>query len=149
MERQPALDPSTATFGVPLHLPLLENAQHLSRGGAGTSADDVILISSDDESDDDLDEGRSDIYFESLDRLLQNARNRVKFGRVTGTGKGVDAGSNDSDAPEPLVSSNAGPESQGEVSLNGDNDILLDGWEAEDIIGEEFYDDKPHYRVRL
>lgn len=90
MERQPALDPSTATFGVPLHLPLLENAQHLSRGGAGTSADDAILISSDDESDDDLDEGRSDTYFESLDRLLQNARNRVESGRVTGTGMCLD-----------------------------------------------------------
>ncbi|KAM7210071.1 DHS-like NAD/FAD-binding domain containing protein [Rhypophila decipiens] len=60
MERQPALDPSAATFGVPLHLPLLENAQHPSRGGAGMSADDAILISSDDESDDDLDKGRSD-----------------------------------------------------------------------------------------
>ncbi|KAK4206225.1 DHS-like NAD/FAD-binding domain-containing protein [Rhypophila decipiens] len=86
MERQPALDPSAATFGVPLHLPLLENAQHPSRGGAGTSADDAILISSDDESDDDLDEGRSDTSFKSLDGLLQNARNKVKSGRVTGTG---------------------------------------------------------------
>ncbi|KAM7209934.1 DHS-like NAD/FAD-binding domain containing protein [Rhypophila decipiens] len=86
MERQPALDPSAATFGVLLHLLLLENAQHPSRGGAGTSADDAILISSDDESDDDLDEGRSDTSFESLDGLLQNARNKVKSGRVTGTG---------------------------------------------------------------
>ncbi|KAM7208844.1 hypothetical protein V8F06_014915 [Rhypophila decipiens] len=50
------------------------------------SADDAILISSDDESDNDLDEGRSDTSFESLDGLLQNARNKVKSGRVTGTG---------------------------------------------------------------
>ncbi|KAK4209830.1 hypothetical protein QBC37DRAFT_449536 [Rhypophila decipiens] len=74
MERQPALDPSAATFGVPLHPPLLENAQHPSHGGAGMSADDAILISSDDESDNDLDEGRSDTSFESLDGLLQNAQ---------------------------------------------------------------------------
>ncbi|KAM7210445.1 DHS-like NAD/FAD-binding domain containing protein [Rhypophila decipiens] len=90
MERQPAFDPSTVTFGVPLRLPLLENAQHPSRDGAGTSADDAILISSDDESDDDLDEGRSDTSFESLDRLLQNARNKAKYGRVTGTGMCLD-----------------------------------------------------------
>ncbi|KAM7188965.1 DHS-like NAD/FAD-binding domain containing protein [Rhypophila sp. PSN 637] len=86
MERQPAFDPSAATFGVPLRLALLENAQHPSRDGAGTSADDAILISSDDESDDDLDEARFDTSFEPLDRLLQNVRNEGKSGRVTGTG---------------------------------------------------------------
>ncbi|KAM7184498.1 hypothetical protein V8F33_012959 [Rhypophila sp. PSN 637] len=110
MERQPALDPFAATFGFPLHLPLLENAQHPSRGGAGTSADDAILISSDDESDDDLDEGRSDTSFESLDGLLQNAHNKVKSGHVTGTGKGVDADSDNGDTPKPSFSSNAGSE---------------------------------------
>ncbi|KAK3312479.1 DHS-like NAD/FAD-binding domain-containing protein [Apodospora peruviana] len=85
MERQPVLGPSAAIFGVPLHLPLLESAQNPPRG-VGTSTDDAILISSDDESDDDLDEGRSDTSFESLDGLLRNARNKVKCGRVTGTG---------------------------------------------------------------
>lgn len=39
-------------------------------------------------------------------------------------------------------------ESQGEVSLDKDNDIPLDELEAEEIIGEEFYDSKPHYWVR-
>ncbi|KAM7191163.1 hypothetical protein V8F33_009034 [Rhypophila sp. PSN 637] len=40
------------------------------------------------------------------------------------------------------------PESQGEVSHNKDNDIPLEEWEAESIIGEEFYDGKPQYWVR-
>ncbi|KAM7184501.1 hypothetical protein V8F33_012962, partial [Rhypophila sp. PSN 637] len=93
MERQPALDPSASILGVPLHLSLLDNAQNPSRGGAGTSADDAILISGDDE-------------------LLQNAHNEGKSGRVTGTGKRVDAGSDDTDAPEPSVSSNADPENR-------------------------------------
>ncbi|KAK0654813.1 hypothetical protein B0T16DRAFT_395713, partial [Cercophora newfieldiana] len=55
-ERQPALDPSAAIFVVLLHPPLLQNAQDPPRGGAGTSRDDAILISSDDESDNDIDE---------------------------------------------------------------------------------------------
>ncbi|KAK0702718.1 hypothetical protein B0H67DRAFT_452976, partial [Lasiosphaeris hirsuta] len=86
MERQPAVDPSAAIFRVPLHLPLPQNAHDPPYGGAGTSRDDAILISSDDESDDDLDEGRSDTSFESLNGLLLDARNEVKFSRVTGTG---------------------------------------------------------------
>ncbi|KAM7209800.1 DHS-like NAD/FAD-binding domain containing protein [Rhypophila decipiens] len=198
MERQPALDPSAAIFGVPLHLPLLENAQDPSRGGAGTSADDAILISSD-ESDDDLDEGRSDTSFESLDGLLQNTRNKLKSGRVTSTSRGVDAGSDDRDTPEPSVSSNAGTENRSPPSLvamhteqnrpvpasptshralgcagascrqcdgcamhsnlsavyrrhhqsqESQGEVSLDEWEAEGILGEEFYDGEPHYWVR-
>ncbi|KAK4163057.1 hypothetical protein QBC43DRAFT_70136 [Cladorrhinum sp. PSN259] len=67
----------------------------------GTSPATAILISSDDEFDD-LD-GQSDTSFESLDELI-----RKKTGRITGiASKGVDAASNNSEAPKPSVTSMA------------------------------------------
>ena len=63
------------------------DSQH---GGAGKSQDNAILIPSDVESDDDLDDGRSDTSFESLGGLLLDARNKVKSGSVTSTGTCLD-----------------------------------------------------------
>ncbi|EAQ84068.1 predicted protein [Chaetomium globosum CBS 148.51] len=102
-------DPSAAIFGSPLHPPLPQDAHDPHCRSAGKSQADAILISSDDEFDD-LG-GRSDTSLKSLDGLLPDARNKVKSGRVTGTGKGVDAASVDSDAPELSVTSMAGLES--------------------------------------
>ncbi|KAK4248233.1 hypothetical protein C7999DRAFT_40515 [Corynascus novoguineensis] len=84
--------PSVAIFGVPLHPPLLQDV-------------DAILIPSNDEFDD-LD-GRSDTSFESLDELVLKAC-KVESRRVTGTGNRVDAASDDSDVPEPSVTSRPG-----------------------------------------
>ncbi|KAK0655549.1 hypothetical protein B0T16DRAFT_384400 [Cercophora newfieldiana] len=66
--------------------------------GPGRSQVDAILIPSDDEFDN-LD-GRSDTSFESLSGLLLDARNKIKSGSVTGTGKGVDAASDDNNTLE-------------------------------------------------
>ncbi|KAK4149901.1 hypothetical protein C8A00DRAFT_46588 [Chaetomidium leptoderma] len=99
-------DPSAAICGVPLHPPLPQDAHDPHRGSAGESQADAILIPSDDEFDD-LDEGRSDTSFESLDGLLLDARNKVQSGRVTGTGI---------DAPEPSVSSMADPDNESPAS---------------------------------
>jgi hypothetical protein len=73
--------PSAAIFGVPLHLPLLQDVHNPQRGGAGESQADAILIPSDD------DDGRSDTFYESLDELLLK---KVESGRVTGTGMCLD-----------------------------------------------------------
>ncbi|KAK4131671.1 hypothetical protein BT67DRAFT_451539 [Trichocladium antarcticum] len=118
--------PSAAIFGVSLHPPLPQDAYDLQRGGAGKSQADAILIPSDDEFDD-LD-GRSDTSFESLDGLLPDARNKVKSGRVTGTGKGVDAASDDCDTPEPSVTSMTGLDNESPASpiaLHTEQDRLV------------------------
>ncbi|KAH6853074.1 hypothetical protein B0I37DRAFT_32 [Chaetomium sp. MPI-CAGE-AT-0009] len=91
--------PSAAIFGVPLHLPLLQNVHNPQRGGAGESQADTILIPSDD------DDGRSDTSFESLDELL---RKNVESGRITGIGNRIDAASDNSNVPEPSVTSGPG-----------------------------------------
>ncbi|KAK4096360.1 hypothetical protein N658DRAFT_519247 [Parathielavia hyrcaniae] len=93
--------PSKAIFGAPLHPPLPQDAHEPQGGGTGESRADAILIPSDDEFD--LD-GLSDTSFDSLGGLLSDARNKVDSGHTTGTaGKGIDAASDNSDAPEPSV----------------------------------------------
>jgi hypothetical protein len=81
-------NPSAAIFVVPLHPPLPQDAYDPQRGGAGKSQADAILIPSDDEFDDF--DGRSNTTFGSLDGLQPDSRNKVKSGRVTGTGMCLD-----------------------------------------------------------
>lgn len=83
----------------------------------GGSKVDTILIPSDDEFDNEFDlDGRSDISFELLGGLLPDARNNVESCRVPGTGKGVDAASDDYNAPEPSVTSMTGPTNESYAS---------------------------------
>ncbi|KAK3899256.1 hypothetical protein C8A05DRAFT_46630 [Staphylotrichum tortipilum] len=72
---------------------------------AGKSQDDTILILGDSESDDDLDDDRSDASFPPLEELLAAACNKVKSGSVVSAGKSIDAAPDESDAPEPFSSS--------------------------------------------
>ncbi len=76
-------DPSATTTGVPSHPPLLQDVHDSQSGNAGKSQADAILILSDDEFD--LD-SRSNTSFESLDGLLQDARNKVQSGCITSAG---------------------------------------------------------------
>lgn len=76
--------PFAAILKVPLSPPLPQEAHDFQPSSAGGSQADAILIPSDDEFDD-LD-GRSDISFESIDKLLPNARTKVESGRVNGAG---------------------------------------------------------------
>lgn len=57
MECQLVFDFFIVIFGVFLYFLLLENVQYFLCGGVGMLVDDVILILSDDEFDDDFDEG--------------------------------------------------------------------------------------------
>ncbi|KAK4098109.1 hypothetical protein N658DRAFT_544685 [Parathielavia hyrcaniae] len=99
--------PSAAIFGALLSPSLLQNAHDPQPNSAGGSQADAILIPTDDEFDD-LD-GRYDTYFESLDGLLSEARNKIQSGRISGTaGQGVDAASDDHNALDPSVTSIAG-----------------------------------------
>lgn len=80
-------NPSAVIFGVPLHPPPpLQDAHDPQRGSAGKSQDNAILVPSDGESDDDLDDGRSDTSFLPLEELLAAAHNKVKSGSVISTG---------------------------------------------------------------
>ncbi|KAK4113098.1 hypothetical protein N656DRAFT_642230 [Canariomyces notabilis] len=97
---------SAAIFGVPLHPPLPQDTHDPQGGSVGGSQADAILILSDDEFNDF--HGQPDTSFEWLDGLLPDARNKGESGRVTSTGKGVDAASDDNNTPEPLVTSIAG-----------------------------------------
>ncbi|KAK4463608.1 hypothetical protein QBC42DRAFT_323680 [Cladorrhinum samala] len=54
--------------------------------------------------------------FESLGRLVPDARNNSESCRITGTGKVVDAASDDSNTPEPSVTSTAGPGNESHAS---------------------------------
>jgi hypothetical protein len=81
-------NPSAAISGVPLRPPLPQDAHDPQCGGAGKSQADAILIPSGDESDDF--DGRSDTSFGSLDGLQPDSRNKVRSGRVTGTGMCLD-----------------------------------------------------------
>ncbi|KAK4119462.1 hypothetical protein N657DRAFT_684409 [Parathielavia appendiculata] len=100
--------PSAAIFGAPLHPPPpLQDAHDPQHSSAGKSQDNAVLIASGGESDDDLDDGRSNASFPPLEELLAVAHNKVKS-RSASTGKSVDGksvdgASNKSDAPEPSV----------------------------------------------
>ncbi|KAK4098798.1 hypothetical protein N658DRAFT_509238 [Parathielavia hyrcaniae] len=74
---------------------------------------EAIVIPSNDESD--LD-SRSDTSFKSLGGLLSEARDKVQSSRISGPGKGVDAASDDHNAPEPSVTSMAGPSNESHAS---------------------------------
>ncbi|KAK4151943.1 hypothetical protein C8A00DRAFT_35416 [Chaetomidium leptoderma] len=84
--------PSTVIFGAPSQPPPPppppQDAYDPQRRSAGKSQDDAILILGDSESDDDLNDGRSDASF-----------------RVASAGKSIDAAPDESDAPEPFSSS--------------------------------------------
>ncbi|KAH6612788.1 hypothetical protein B0J18DRAFT_414159 [Chaetomium sp. MPI-SDFR-AT-0129] len=95
--------PPAAILGVSLTPSPLQSAQDLQPSSARGSQADAILIPTDNELND-LD-GRSDISFGSLSGLLSEAYNTVQPGRVSDTGKGVDATSDDHNASEPLVTS--------------------------------------------
>jgi hypothetical protein len=80
-------NPSAASFGAPLHPPPpLQDAHDPQRGSAGKSQPNAILIPSDGESDDDLDDGRSDTSYPPLEELLAAAHNKVQSGSVVSTG---------------------------------------------------------------
>ncbi|KAK4233277.1 hypothetical protein C8A03DRAFT_48127 [Achaetomium macrosporum] len=101
--------PSAASFGAPLHPPPpLQDAHDPQRGSAGKSQHNAILIPSDGDSDDDLDDGRSDTSFPPLEELLAAAYNKFKSGSVVS--KSIDAAPDESDAPEPSVTSGPGPD---------------------------------------
>lgn len=76
--------PFAAILKVPLPPPLPQKAHDSQPSSAGGSQADTILIPSDNEFDD-LD-GRSDTSFESINKLLPNARTKVESGRVNGAG---------------------------------------------------------------
>ncbi|KAK4149623.1 hypothetical protein C8A00DRAFT_37779 [Chaetomidium leptoderma] len=108
--------PFAPVFGVPLRPPPLQSTHDPPRGSVGDSWDNAISISSDHEYDDDLDDGRSDTSFESLDELL---RSKVKSSSASDTDKSVDAVLGDSDAPEFWVTSMAGPGNKSPASPVG------------------------------
>ncbi len=73
-------NPSTAIFGAPSQPLPPQDAYDPQRSSAGNSQDNAILIFGDGESDDDLDDGRSDASFPPLEGLLAAAHNKVKSG---------------------------------------------------------------------
>jgi hypothetical protein len=80
--------PHAAILRVPLSPSPMQSTQDPQPSSAGGSQADAILIPTDDEPDD-LD-GRSDVSFESFDRLLSEARDTVQPGRVSDTGMCLD-----------------------------------------------------------
>ncbi|KAK4150043.1 hypothetical protein C8A00DRAFT_37350 [Chaetomidium leptoderma] len=72
----------------------------------------AILIPSDDESDDDLNDGQSDTSFPPLEELLAAAHNKAKSGSVVRTGKHVDPAPDGSNTPEPSATSGPGPDDE-------------------------------------
>ncbi|KAK4127924.1 hypothetical protein N657DRAFT_235557 [Parathielavia appendiculata] len=72
-------NPSAPIFGAPSHPPPpLQDANDPQHGSAGKSLDNAILIPSDGESDDDVDDGRSDTSFPPPEDSLSAAHGKVE-----------------------------------------------------------------------
>ncbi|KAK4096618.1 hypothetical protein N658DRAFT_511052 [Parathielavia hyrcaniae] len=79
-------NPSAAIFGAPSHPPpSLQDAHDPQHGSAGKSLDKAILIPSDGESDDDVDDGRSDTSFLPPEDSLAVAHGKVEKSCSVGT----------------------------------------------------------------